>query len=770
MRILIIEDDEVLIDILMQSLNKQHYVVDNAVDGLMGWEYVQGTTYDLIIIDVGLPKLDGISLCQKLRASGCYTPILLMTAKDGSSDRIRGLDAGADDYVVKPLDLDELQARVRALLRRGEVPRTPVLEISGLRLDPTSCQVTYKSQELDLTPKEYSLLELLMRNPSRVFSRSNIIEHLWSYEDPPQEETVKSHIKWLRSKLKAVGAVDWIENVYGVGYRLKPDQSPLIQTEVITDSNAINKDYALTDTVVQQFRKSMRGLWQKYQGVIHHRLEVLLSISNAIRQNTLTPELIGSGQQAAHKLAGVLGMFDLETGTAISQNIENLLSYPRNIHEKSEKLLIQIHQLEQLLNAAFDHLQKSVHSHIYHSSIHRLLIVDPDLKLQSQLQCLTSPDTIIEQLASINDVNLYLQNKLPDLVIFNVDDIDNKKAYLTWLINLSQRTPPIPVIFLAHDDGILDRVTVARAGGRGFLVKPVTAEQIWQVALPILQQKIKKLINILVVDDDPLITNTLCPILEPWGMKVTGLNDPLRFWDVLQSLQPDLLILDVEMPQFSGIELCQAVRTAPQWQGLPILFLTAHRDIETVQQVFTAGGDDYIVKPIVHAELINRILHRLERNNLLLTLSRRDTLTGLLNQLSSSRELQNMLQQAEHKKVCFALLAMPELSQINVHYSHEVGNQVLQTWSRMLQAAFPNAEVLGYWGNGEFVIGTSGLTKIEFRDLLADILTNMRQKIFTAANQERFQVICQWVVVEYPRDGETVQSLYQAAHQLLSYT
>jgi diguanylate cyclase (GGDEF)-like protein len=768
-RILIIEDDEVLIDILMQSLNKQHYVVDNAYDGLMGWEYVQGTTYDLIIIDVGLPKLDGISLCQKLRSSGCYTPILLMTARDGSSDRIRGLDAGADDYVIKPLDLGELQARVRALLRRGEVPRTPVLEISGLRLDPTSCQVSYNSQELDLTPKEYSLLELLMRNPSRVFSRSNMIEHLWSYEDPPQEETVKSHIKWLRSKLKAVGAVDWIENVYGVGYRLKPDKSPLTQTESTTD-NTLDKEYTLGDTIVQQFKKSMRGLWTQYQGVMQQRLEVLLAVATAIHQNTLTPDLISSGQQAAHKLAGVLGMFDLETGTAISQNIENLLSSPTNIHQKSKNLLVQIQQLEQLLNAAFDYPQKSVHLQDDYSSIYRLLIIDSDLKLQFQLQSLTTPDTTIEQLASIRDVNSYLQNKLPDLVIFNLDDIDNKKACLKLLLNLSQRTPSIPVIVLAHDDGILDRVTVARAGGRGFLVKPVNAEQIWQVALPILQQKVKKIISILVVDDDPLITTTLCPILEPWGMKVTGLNDPLRFWDVLESIQPNLLILDVEMPQLSGIELCQAVRTDPQWQGLPILFLTAHRDIETVQQVFTAGGDDYIVKPIVDAELINRIMHRLERNKLLQTLSIRDTLTGLLNQLSSSRELQHMLEKTEHEKVCFALLAMPELHQINIHYGHELGNQVLHTWSRMLQAEFRNGEILGYWGNGEFVIGTSGLTKMEFSDLLADIFTKIRQKIFTAVNGERFQVICQWVVVEYPSDGETVQSLYQAAHQLLSCT
>ena len=221
MKILLVEDDERIARALAEALSDQNYAVDIAIDGEEGWAYVEAYQYSLILLDWMLPKLDGIHFCQRLRQHGLHTPVLLLTAKDTSTDKVIGLDAGADDYVVKPFDLQELMARIRALLRRGNSTLPPMMEWGKLRLDPGTTEVVYGNQPLHLTPKEYQLIELFLRQGRRTLNRSTILEQLWTSEEPPGEETVKVHIRSLRQKLAAAGATDFIETVYGLGYRLK---------------------------------------------------------------------------------------------------------------------------------------------------------------------------------------------------------------------------------------------------------------------------------------------------------------------------------------------------------------------------------------------------------------------------------------------------------------------------------------------------------------------------------------------------------------------
>ncbi|WP_036481078.1 response regulator transcription factor [Myxosarcina sp. GI1] len=224
MKILVVEDDERISDAVVEYLTDLHYAVEAVYDGVEAWDLLDVFTYDLILLDVMLPKMDGVTLCKKLRAKGCDIPILMLTAKDTLDNKIEGLDAGADDYLIKPFELPELSARIRALLRRGTNNLPPVLSWGDLRLDPSSCEVFYKDELFLLSPKEYKLLEFFLRNGRRVFSRAQILEHLWSFEQVPEEATVKAHIRGLRQKLEAAGAPhDLIETVYGLGYRLKEE-------------------------------------------------------------------------------------------------------------------------------------------------------------------------------------------------------------------------------------------------------------------------------------------------------------------------------------------------------------------------------------------------------------------------------------------------------------------------------------------------------------------------------------------------------------------
>lgn len=241
MRILLVEDDPDIADALREALTAQRYTVDHTPDGLDALNFLEAYDYNVIVLDVMLPGLDGVTLCRQLRQRGDLTPVLMLTARDTSQDKVAGLDVGADDYVVKPFDLDELLARVRALLRRGVDRSTPLLTWERLCLNPTTMEVQYAGELLSLTPKEYSLTELFLRQPDRIFSRGVILENVWSLQDDiPSEDTVKAHIRGLRKKLKAAGApAQLIDTVYGVGYRLNPRFSCAPGQEFESDSGAI---------------------------------------------------------------------------------------------------------------------------------------------------------------------------------------------------------------------------------------------------------------------------------------------------------------------------------------------------------------------------------------------------------------------------------------------------------------------------------------------------------------------------------------------------
>ena len=624
MRILLVDDDETLVDLLTRNLEQQNYAVDVATDGEQGWIYGSTYSYDLMILDWSLPKLDGVSLCQRFRTNGYANPIILLTSRDGSQNKIKGLDAGADDYICKPFDLEELAARIRTLLRRVNCDFFPILTWGKLELNPCNCKVTYQGKPLSLGAKEYRLLELFLRHSKEVLSIEEIIDHLWSSTEYPAEATVRSHLRRLRQKLKLAGLPkDLIITIRKQGYTLKPLREQVEDKQNFPTSShqpAISPAKS-PDKRTQQI-KALTTIWEKHQP---RREQQLLSLEQAIaawQAGNLTTSDRVSAIVSAHSLAGNLGQFGLDRAAQLAKEIEHMLQ-----HDPSQNSQ-QLGQLSSKVQALGQELESN--QNISHQLAQKLavdspflLIVQDDQNFSEQLRLEAQTQGIATEIISNPQlVKIWLAEKqshnerLPDVVLLNISFTEDapksssRQEFLELIAEFNLIVPAIPVIVIADRDLFQDRLQVARHGGKFYLTQPVSSGQIISVCQQALQHSpLGK--KIMIVDDDIELLEILPSLLKPWGFKLTTLDDPRQFWDVLQAVDPDLLVLDIEMPHLSGIELCKVLRTHAYWVQLPVLFLSVHNDANISHQVFTSGANDFVNKPVAAQELAHRILNHL---------------------------------------------------------------------------------------------------------------------------------------------------------------
>ncbi|MCU0551829.1 MAG: response regulator [Leptolyngbya sp. Prado105] len=619
MKILLVEDDDVFVKVLVRALKAQNYILDVVKDGEMGWTYGSTYEYDLIVLDVVLPKLDGISLCKRFRAEGFVTPILLLTSQDSNTTKVQGLDAGADDYVVKPFDHAELIARVRALLRRGSANPFPLLTCGDLMLNPSTYDVSYQGRPLTLTRKEYELLELMMRDSQHVFSTEELLDHLWSSEEFPSEATVRSHIRRVRQKLVAMGASpDFIATLHGRGYYLKASETetlPIAQ-ETLTESH-LEQDSA---DAQQQYLDFLNTTWVTTKSSSLDQVALILQAVEDLQADRLSHCDQVQAQHIAHKLVGTLSIFGLNKAVHLSRQLEYWLGGQASLQPNQAPLI------QSLVLALQQDIQATMQieaSQIPHGHSAILLSIGAELEFNQALgevaasrgiQLEVLPLLEKEEMFSAIEAIASTTGHAPNVILFQVppNESPEKQWFSQVLQAFTQRHPDQLIIVIGDRTEFCNRLEVVRLGGRCFLDRTTPPDQIIATVVNSLKSS-HDATKIMIVDDDDHWLRTLPTLLKPWGFRVTTLADPQQFWAVLQAITPDVLILDINMPQINGFELCQILRSDPKWQRLPVLFLSVLTDAASQHQAFTVGADDYLCKPLMGSELANRILNRLQR-------------------------------------------------------------------------------------------------------------------------------------------------------------
>lgn len=689
MKILLVEDDKPLANWLQTALTRQQYQVDVAIDGQAGWELAEVFLYDLILLDLMLPKLDGLQFCQRLRAGrdvahalNQETPVLLMTSLDTVTNKVMGLDAGADDYVVKPINLEELQARIRALQRRGYARRSSLLTWGKLCLQPKNCEVTYDGKPIALSTKEYALLELFLSHPDQIFSPSRLIEQLWTIDAMPTENAVRVHIKELRKKLKQNGVAEVIETVYKLGYRLRRDEGRVQEQrdhperQEHWEREEGNGTSSLLGTAASGFSSAIQSeLWAVWQGCREtycDRLSLIEQAVAALRVGILTTPLQQQAEHEAHTLVGSLGSFGLDQASQLARQIQQMLQW-----EDLQQLDVgQLSQLIRALRQEIEHpsemtkpetleqTEKPLDADLGFPTVCALasltlLIVDADAILAKQIAAeATLWEMQTEIVVDLAEARTWLSNRLPDVLLLDLGLSHQAETGFAFLAEFSRRAPNIPVFVSTTSEKFIDRVEAARLGSQGFLQKPIAPPQVLAAITQVLQPSPQAPAKLLIVEDDPSLLNLLQRLLEPQGYHLTLLSDAQRFWTTLEQANPDLLILDVEFahspqlalapnqPPLSGFDLCRVVRNDLHWARLPILFLSAHTDAETIQRGFVAGADDFLAKPIAATELLIRVRKRLEQRQTQQRLEV-DGLTGLNNRDQATQDLTRLLRRSQ---------------------------------------------------------------------------------------------------------------------------
>lgn len=518
---------------------------------------------------------------------------------------------------------------------------------------------------------------------------------------------------------------------------------------------------------------ALREIWERWQPQVLEQVQVLERSVAALVGDGLPDEQRAEAEREAHKLAGSLGTFGKRSASDCAREIESTLHEDASPGPEQAPLLARlVASLRKEVEAGSDGASRApAPASRANEEGPLLLIVEHERELAEQLESEAKARGMRTKTAGDTELaSAILADRRPAAALVDLGVEGGPDTAYPLLSNLRDLDPPVPALVLTGEDAFGDRVEVARRGVRGVVDRSLGAMRAIEGVAALLERTGDAETRVLAVDDDPALLEAVAALLEREGLTVYSLADPQRFWEVLDETVPDLLLLDFDMPHITGPELCRVVRSDPRWSTLPVVFLTARQDPESVEEVFSAGADDYLSKPIVEAELRTRIRNRLERVHLYRSLAETDPLTEVSNRRRSTQALEQFARLSDRfgQPFSLALLDIDRFKLVNDTHGHAAGDAVLRRLGQLMVKTFRGEDSVGRWGGEEFVVGMYGMARDDGVRRMTKLLEEFAAEEF-ASPEGSFSTSFSAGVAQYPDDGTDTEALYRAADQVLYY-
>jgi len=528
------------------------------------------------------------------------------------------------------------------------------------------------------------------------------------------------------------------------------------------------------DADAEAVRAAVRGVWERHRSTVLAQLEVLAAAADALRRGELGAAERAEARAVAHRLAGSLGTFGLDAASERAREAELLLHGSRPIARAHGELLAAaasaIAREARAPQPEAPTEPSCAAPPLAAAGAPLALIVEHDAARGEELAvALVRRGARAEIARSPQAARASVAARRPDAVLLDLAFPGGTDEAYALLAQLTGARPPVPVLLATPRDELPDRVEVARHGGRHVVARTLAPGEIAGRLLGLVARVDAPEIRVLAVDDDPALLDAVAALLRAEGHRVVTLADPSAFWHELERTEPDLVLLDIEMPGLDGLELCRVMRADPRWATVPVLIVTARRDAATIERIFEAGADDHLAKPLLAGELRVRVRNRVDRLRLHRALAETDELTGVANRPTARHGLERLVRLAARHEQPFALvlLDLDRFKAVNDEHGHAAGDEVLRRLGALMRRSVRGEDIVGRWGGEELVIGMYGIGHADASQRTNALLAALRAERFAGRDGELFDVAFSAGIAVRPRDGADLDALLAAADAAL---